>query len=302
LSSIQMSPDQVVAAAEALLAQMKAGEEEIEDILGPNDFAPASAHGTAVPQQTGTEQVYDKTQLHMLQGMNLMRIHRDYLAHAIRYEFLIQRIKQSGPEAMVLDIGCGDVPLMRAMRSSMLRPRFYLGVDVRPRMIEKVTTYYRDHKVHFPFDVRYMDFTEADPKLLGLKWTQVVCLEVIEHMPRGRGEMLLQNIKSALSQGGTGYISTPCFDGSRKAQHHRYEWDRSELENALIQLGFKIENVWGTFGNVHDLKRVLTPEEKAVWNGLSQANGGYYGSIALSLIFSPLHPEAARNCVWEVQV
>lgn len=290
----------MVAAAQELVARMQAANPEPEDILGTTSFSPASAHGKAVPQETGTEQVYDKTQLHMLQGFNLLRIHRDYLAHAIRYEFMIQRIKQSGPDAMVLDIGCGDVPLMRAMRSSMLRPKFYYGVDVRPKMIDKVQAYYSDHKVHFPFKIQYLDFTEADPNILKLKWTQLVCLEVIEHMPRGRGLLLLENIHTALGQGGTGYISTPCFDGTRKAQHHKYEWDRTELEDALVNQGLKIQNVFGTFGNVHDLKRVLTPEEKVVWDGLSQAKGGYYGSIALSLIFAPLHPEAARNCVWEV--
>src|SRR3954470_20405005 len=140
-----MSPDEIKKAAEAYLQQMKLEEEPdvFDDLLG----APSSAHGTLVPQLTGTEKVYDKTQLHMLAGMNLMRIHRDYIAHAVRYEFLIPRIKRSGETAMVLDIGCGDVPLMRAMRSSMLRPKFYLGLDVRKREIDKVNTYYSDHRV-----------------------------------------------------------------------------------------------------------------------------------------------------------
>jgi 2-polyprenyl-3-methyl-5-hydroxy-6-metoxy-1,4-benzoquinol methylase len=296
-SIIDLSPDQLAKASQALLERMQTVPER--------DLSPASAHGKAVPQLDGNEQVYDKTQLSMLAGMNLMRIHRDYLAHAIRYEFLIQRIKKSGEDAMVLDIGCGDVPLMRAMRSSMLRPKFYLGLDVRPQMIKKVQDYYSTHKVHFPFNTQYQDFTEVhveNPGLLKMNWTQIVCLEVIEHMPKGRGLALLANLHQALQQGGTAYLSTPCFDGTRKAQHHRYEWKMDELEEALIKTGFKIENVWGTFGNVHDLKKVLTPEERAVWDGLSQNTGGYYGSIALSLIFSPLHPEAARNAIWELKV
>lgn len=297
MSIIELSSDQLANVAQELLERM---QNPLPVILGDSDFQPASAHGKAVPQQTGDEQVYDKTQLSMLQGMNLMRIHRDYLAHAIRYEFLIQRIKKLGEQAMVLDIGCGDVPLMRAMRSSMLRPKLYLGLDVRPKMIDKVNDYYRTHSVHFPFAARYMDFTEADPQLLKANWTHLVCLEVIEHMPRARGVKLLANIKTALGQGGVGYLSTPCFDGTRKALHHKYEWKRDELEDALINMGLKIENVWGTFANVYDLKKVLTPEEKVVWDGLSQNTGGYYGSIALSLIFAPLHPEAARNCIWEV--
>lgn len=297
MSIIELSPEQLTRVAVELLEQMKNPLHGLSDSLSP-----ASAHGKAVPQETGDEQVYDKTQLSMLQGMNLMRIHRDYLAHAIRYEFLIPRIKKSGEQAMVLDIGCGDVPLMRAMRSSMLRPKLYLGVDVRPQMIDKVNDYYATHHVHFPFAARYMDFTEAEPQLLKAQWTQIVCLEVIEHMPRARGVKLLTNLRTALGQGGTAYLSTPCFDGQRKAQHHKYEWKRDELEDALINMGLKIENVFGTFGNVHDLKRVLTPEEKVVWEGLSQSYGGYYGSIAMSLIFAPLHPEAARNCIWELRV
>lgn len=296
-SIISLTSEQLEKAAAAALEQMLAVPEK--------DLSPSSAHGTAVPQMDGDEQVYDKTQLSMLAGMNLMRIHRDYLAHAIRYEFLIQRIKKSGDDAMVLDIGCGDVPLMRAMRSSMLRPKRYLGLDVRPNMIKKVNDYYATHRVHFPHDAQYTDFTEiqhTQPELLQEPWTQVVCLEVIEHMPKGRGEMLIENIKQAITPNGTAYLSTPCFDGTRKAQHHKYEWRRDELEDVLIKADLKIEAVYGTFGNVHDLKRVLTPEEKVVWDGLSQNTGGYYGSIAMSLIFSPLHPEAARNCVWELKV
>lgn len=297
MSQIEFSAAQVEEAAKALVARLQSPEPEE---LFPDSFAPNSAHGTAVPQETGDEQNYDKTQLSMLAGMNLVRIHRDYLAHAIRYEFLISRIKALGEKAMVLDIGCADVPLMRAMRSSMLRPKFYLGLDVRPRLIDKVNDYYSTHKVHFPFSAQYMDFTEAKPELLHMDWTHVVCLEVLEHMPRGRGEKLLQNVLESLKQGGTGYLSTPCFDGQRKARHHKYEWQRAELEDALIKTGFNIQNCWGTFGSVHELKRHLTPEEKIVWDNLSQSKGGYYGSIALSLIFSPLHPEAARNCIWEL--
>jgi len=285
MSQIEFTPEQLIQAAKQLLHKP-------DDILPPS-----SAHGTAVPQETGDEASYDKTQLSMLQGMNLMRIHRDYLAHAIRYEFLIGRIKAEGEHAMVLDIGCADVPLMRAMRSSMLRPALYYGVDVRPNLITKVKDYYATHRVHFPFEVEYMDFTQAPQTLLDQPWTQVVCLEVIEHMPQGRGEMLLKNIQRALSSGGKGYVSTPVFDGKRKAKHHRYEWKGEELKLAIQNAGLNVLNRWGTFGNIYDLKKVLTPEEKLVWDKLSS----YYGPIALSLIFSPNHPEAARNSIWEVE-
>ena len=284
-----LTPEQILVAAKQLLRDH---EEEL---------APASAHGHTVPQETGTEQVYDKSQLSMVQGMNLMRIHRDYLAHAIRYEFLISRIKASGHSAMVLDIGCADVPLMRAMRSSMLRPAMYLGLDVRPKMIQKVKDYYSTHKVHFPFDAMYLDFTEAPDSIVDQPWTQVVCLEVIEHMPRGRGEMLLQNITRALKSGGRGYISTPVFNGDQKARHHKYEWKLDELRQAMERAGLVILHQYGTFGNIYDLQRVLTVEERIVWDRLSQQTDGYYGSIALSLIFAPLHPEAARNCIWVVK-
>lgn len=285
------SPDEVAQMARELLARL------IEE----SKLHPASASGKTVYQIVGDDPDYDKSQLSMVQGMNLMRIHRDYMAHAARYEFMIQRIKNSGSEAMVLDIGCGDVPLMRAIRSSMLSPKLYYGLDVRPGEIQRVLKYYSTHHVHFPFQAVYGDFTEAGDDLLDQPWTQVVCLEVLEHMPKGRGQMLIGNIKKAISQGGDAFLSTPCFDGKSKAQRHRYEWTYDELSQELLDQGLDIVSTWGTFSNVRSLYKVLTPEEKVVWDGLDQRQGGYWGNIALSLIFSPLHPETARNAVWHLR-
>lgn len=284
------TPADVAEAAKALLARLIE-----EDKLHPN-----SASGKRVYQLEGDEKDYDKTQLSMIQGMNLMRIHRDYLAHAARYEFLLQRVKNSGASAMVLDIGCADVPLMRAIRSSMLSPKLYFGMDIRPYEVQKVLRYYSTHHVHFPFQVEYGDITEAGDELLNQPWTQVVCMEVLEHMPKARGQMLLTNLAKTVAQGGDCYLSTPCFDGKSKALHHKYEWSHDELQ-AELESKFNIEAQWGTFASVRHLYRVLTPEEKVVWDGLDQRKGGYWGNIALSLIFAPLHPEISRNCMWNLR-
>lgn len=285
------SPADVAQAARELLARL------VEE----SKLHPASASGRIVLQLEGDEKDYDKTQLSMIQGNNLMRIHRDYMAHAIRYEFMVQRIKNSGSEAMVLDIGCADVPLLRAIRSSMLSPKLYYGLDVRAGEIQKVLRYYSTHNVHFPWQAIYGDFTEAGPDVLDQPWTQVVCLEVLEHMPKARGQMLLANIGKAIAQGGDAFVSTPCFDGKSKAQHHKYEWTHDELRDEFPNHKMQVINSWGTFANVRTLYRNLTPEQKVVWDQMDQRQGGYWGNIALSLIFAPLHPELSRNAIWHLR-
>lgn len=264
--------------------------------LSPSDLAvPKTVYGAEVPQDESDDPIYDKTQLSLHEGFRFMRIHRDYLAHAIRFEFIVQRLRQAKGTAVILDVGCGDIPLMRALDSGMSRPRLYVGVDVRRKLIENRRAFFRERNSTFPMELIALDFTEAPEALLKLPYTHVVCLEVIEHMPRGRGLMLLDNLRRAAAPNGSVFLSTPCFDNVQKAGHHIFEWTRDDLRTEIGKR-FEIMNNWGTFSSVRELQRALTPAEREVWLKLSS----YYGAVAKSLIFSPLHPEVARNNVWEL--
>src|SRR4029077_2190422 len=80
---------------------------------------------------------YDRTHLSIDMAEERMIIHRDYLAHCMRWshvaKFLMQHKRYAS--ARILEAGCGkEMPLPRMIYSNRMSGAEYVGVDVNPLM------------------------------------------------------------------------------------------------------------------------------------------------------------------------
>ena len=235
---------------------------------------------------------YNTTQLHIDKAEDRGIVHRDYLAHCLRWTHIVKYTKVG---QRVLDAGCGlNTPLAWTMYTNKFRPGLYVGLDFRSDFDSKPGT--------FPFPVELIggfDVTSNEDwdkfALKHLKSFDIIsCLEVLEHMPKEAGIKLLQNL--AIQPGRpTIFLSTPCFNGGAAA-NHIYEWRYLELYEEL-QKYFQVEAHYGTFGSQADYVPLMTPEEARVFIRLKD----YYDSNVLAVIFAPLYPAGSRNCIWRLR-
>jgi len=226
---------------------------------------------------------YNKTHLDVDKAAERGLVHRDYAAHFFRWSFVLKRAKMG---QRVLDVGCADAPLMRVMYVNKYKPREYIGLDVRKKMLDRAGEF----KVNFP--VRLLQEDVCQPFDHG-QFDLITCFEVIEHVPEDKLPDMLANIKGACNDDTVVMFSTPNYDGVHKAGNHIKEYTFDELK-MHIQKFFIIKEIFGTFASQRDIKPHLSPAEKLVFDQLHE----YYDSNALSIIFAPLHPRESRNILW----
>lgn len=228
---------------------------------------------------------YNKTSLKM--AVHGQTVHRDYLAHALRWSFVAQRVIKRGD--VVVDVGCGpDASLERAIA------RFPHATYLPSKM-------YAIDLVRFvpPFQtgwITWMPGTDVLDVRLPERADVVVCLEVIEHMPKHKGAQLIGWIWDVLKPDGKLVLSTPAHDGKHMPRNHVHEYTIAELADALAPR-FTVVKRWGTFANVPEVRRELAkkyPEAQAVFDALAE----YYSDEVMSVIFAPLFPDRARNNIW----
>jgi uncharacterized protein YyaL (SSP411 family) len=122
--------------------------------------------------------------------------------------------------------------------------------------------------------------------------------EALEHMEPDMGREVLKHIQQFMTpKETTFFMSTPCFDG-HKAANHVYEWGYEELREQLTVLNFNIVNVYGTFASIKDYSGHFTSEQREIFDELRE----YYDSNVLSVIFAPMFPEYSRNCLWQLTI
>ena len=83
----------------------------------------------------------DKTFLSIDNAEDRGFIHRDYIAHCLRWTHVIKRLyeRKTYQTARILDVGCGrELPFAKTLYSSKLAPAIYLGVDAGPILDEEV--------------------------------------------------------------------------------------------------------------------------------------------------------------------
>jgi 2-polyprenyl-3-methyl-5-hydroxy-6-metoxy-1,4-benzoquinol methylase len=238
----------------------------------------------------------DKTFLSVDMAEKRGFIHRDYIAHCLRWSHVIKFLQEKKlySNANILDIGCGkETPLLKTLYSSRLIPMSYTGVDVGP--------------INHPGDALVAKFPvtlKANTNILeyisDVKYKVVVMFEALEHMEPDAGISVLKHIQSFMLPDSTLFISTPCYDGVNKAGNHVYEWDYEELRSQLLVLEYDIKNVWGTFASIKDYR-----EDLKTIDGLSYIFDelrSYYDVNLLAVIFAPLFPSHSRNCLWQLTI
>lgn len=252
----------------------------------------------AVPRDRTEDGRYDRSHL---SPERAYRMGRDYLAHCIRYGWPMRVVRESiGPGAKIIEVGCGEeIPFFRALTCDHsavkhYKPDLFVGVDLNPIKYNPQVAGCRT--VVLP-RTNLLDHPELVPDE---HFDLVLSFEVLEHMDKPQGEQfldLLVGLARRKPSGGTILLSTPVNDGFI-AKNHIYEWRLSELQRAWEKRGCKVVSRHGTFANLSRLIGVLTADERAVWNRLAQ----YHGPHTLSCVFAALHPGAARNVAWRVEV
>jgi SAM-dependent methyltransferase len=240
----------------------------------------------------------DKTYLSIDTAEDRGFIHRDYIAHCLRWSHVVKRLTQQKAytTARILDVGCGrELPLAKMLYSSRLIPERYFGVDVGPITDAAAGVF---HSGAFPIDIwedtDILKLTLDD--LGGKRVNWVTCFEVLEHVEPRHMLKMLRHIRGLLAPGGTAFFSTPCWDVVSCAANHVNEMKYGALGAIFEAQGWKVRNVYGTFASIRDYEHKLSPLEHGLFNQLRD----YYDVNVLACIFAPLYPANSRNALWEV--
>lgn len=223
-------------------------------------------------------------------------IHRDYIAHCLRWSHFIKYISQSKryETATIVDIGCGrELPLAKTMYSSRFIPAKFHAVDVGPINADAISAF---HSGKFPI--------EFHPKTDFIRWAMgrensadfITCFECLEHVEPKHMLAILDAIRIVLKPGGVAFISTPCWDVVSCAANHVNEMRYEALGAVFEENGFVIQEVFGTFASIREYEPHLAPGHREAFNDLR----GYYDVNLLACIFAPFYPQYSRNCLWQV--
>jgi 2-polyprenyl-3-methyl-5-hydroxy-6-metoxy-1,4-benzoquinol methylase len=240
----------------------------------------------------------DKTHLSIDQAEARGFIHRDYIAHCLRWSHVAKHLQQQHryKTAYVLDIGCGkEVPLAKLMYSSRLIPETgkYVGIDANYLTVPDM---FKTGK--FPIELwsqKTFPWLELEEKY---SFEVVTCFEVCEHVEPMMALQILQGIQRILDDSGAAFISTPCYDAQTgAAANHVNEMSHAAFGSMIERSGLFIENVWGTFASIKDYKDQL---QALGMDKIFDRLRDYYDSNYLATVFAPLFPHLARNCLWQV--
>lgn len=228
----------------------------------------------------------NKTKLDLELALKRGFVHRDYLAHCLRWQYTVKTAKRG---MKILDVGCGDGILAQILYSQKLKPALYIGIDLLKGNIEKL----RIRKTNYPItaylkDIRYWNFPWKS------FFDLVTCFEVIEHFEAKYLDHVLQQIVNVLKPNGILLLSTPNYDGKHKASNHIHEYEEKELKTYLTKY-FILDRQIGTFASQKEIYPTLNEHEKYVFDGLKP----WLDSNILSIIFAGLHPLASRNILWK---
>lgn len=240
---------------------------------------------------------YNTTELHPDTAFERHVYHRDMFAHFLRWSHVLRDAKIG---QTVLDFGCGSGDLLEVFYRNKYRPKKYLGLDIRPQLMKKLNEKYKN----VPFaEFQAVDLAKPFKLDNKVKWDIICTFETAEHINKKNIGQFLDNIKALCSDKTTVYLSTPNYDPEvGPAQNHVYDGQINEFEHKELQKHlekrFKIVAKYGTFASQKDYKHLLTKDQLQLWNKLSE----YYDTNLIAVIFAPLFPEQARNCLWKLKL
>lgn len=240
----------------------------------------------------------DNTHLSIDQAEERGFIHRDYIAHCLRWTHVAKYMgnPKNRKDCKLLDVGCGkDVPLAKMLMTSRMASDGleYVGIDYNKLEMPKAF----ENTKFKPTLIGNVAF--PDVKLPHESYDVITCFEVLEHVEPVHAFNMVKGIASLLSTDGMAFISTPVYDEKvGAADNHVNEMSYEVMKLMLLKNGLEIDGHFGTFASIKDYKEMIEKDDlDAVFNRLRD----YYDSNYLATIFAPLYPHRARNVLWRVK-
>lgn len=230
--------------------------------------------------------------------------HRDQFAHYLRWSHVL---KEARIGDTVVDFGAGKCELLEVLYRNRFKPTKYIALEYRASEMEKAKEKYAN--LPFPAEFYQQDIIVPTMDYSEFQANRVVSFEVAEHVGKQNIDAFLKNFMACGGDNATYYLSTPNYDsGVGAAGNHTYdsgdgrgvavqEWDHFELQDHILEAGFKIVNKFGTFASQRDYVGTLNDWQKQAFEALSR----YYDSNLVSNLMAPIvEPELARNTLWEL--
>jgi SAM-dependent methyltransferase len=157
----------------------------------------------------------------------------------------------------VLDVCCGRGLILPLLRYYAKDIGSYTGVDIAPENATFLTRRVTDGKplddpaTYYPFPVAYVEANVATmAEALPRQYDVVIYTSALEHMHPDMGFQSLQACAQVSRPGALLILTCPNTpeeqDGYQtRYRAHVYEWKRSELLQALQQVGFTIQREYG---------------------------------------------------------
>lgn len=236
-------------------------------------------------------------------------IHRDYIAHCLRWSHVVKQLyaRKAYASARILDIGCGrELPLAKLLYSSRIAPAAYFGVDYGP--VEDAALQLFHTGKFTPTVYERTDFCSLTLEDLGsqpVSW--VTCFEVLEHVEPAHMVRMLKHALALTTADARFFFSTPCYNWTDVAANHVNEITYEALGAVFEALGYEVVTVHGTFASIRDYEHLLVDGRNGLISGdevtkqLFDKMRAYYDVNLLSCIFAPLFPAFSRNCLWELR-
>ena len=243
----------------------------------------------------------DKTHLSIDAAEQRGFIHRDYIAHCLRWSHVMKYLGRGHfyRYAKILDIGCGkEIPLAKTMYSSKFVPLegSYTGIDVNQL---EVPAMFRTGK----FPLKLIGGTDVCRHDFGTdRFNVITCFEVLEHVEPAHSLDILKTIEYLLNKNedSVAFISTPIYDPNvGAAANHVNEMSFEAVALLLYRAGLLVRNVYGTFASQRDIEPEIQKLGSVVWQTYTNMKA-YYDSNYLATVFAPLFPQQSRNALWEV--
>jgi 2-polyprenyl-3-methyl-5-hydroxy-6-metoxy-1,4-benzoquinol methylase len=153
----------------------------------------------------------DNTHLSIDQAEERGFIHRDYIAHCLRWTHVAKWMgnPKHRKDCKLLDIGCGkDVPLAKMLMTSRMASDGldYIGIDYNKLEMPKAF----ENTKFKPTLIGNVAF--PDCKLPHDKFDVITSFEVLEHVEPLHAYKMLEGIRDRLTDDGVAFLSTPVYD------------------------------------------------------------------------------------------
>lgn len=224
--------------------------------------------------------------------------HNDWLAHVTRYGHVMDAV-QKRHAVSILDVGCGKLQLLKYLwRNRSQFEGVFTGLDLRAHEAWMDEIGWTKGNLNL---VQMDIVLDSLPAQVPQQYDVVVCTEVLEHIPRESGVVLMKKLHDWTKPGGVCFLSTPnagvsdsTADNHKDADGVSREWKYDDKVQLARQAGFSVTNAWGTFIAI---KR--TPEWFMELDYVKQIRT-FLPYSYFSVFSAAPFPELANNCMMEL--